>query len=179
MNCFRHQHRVAVGVCKVCGKALCPDCLAELPEGIVCRGECEERLAAVPAAGPAGVAYRAVRKRSKATILGWPLYDIAVGPDPSRGQLRGHARGVIAIGDTARGGLAIGGVAVGIVALGGLAVGGMALGGAAMGGIALGGGALGYCAIGGGAFGRYVIDGARRSPELLELLSSWSSWFGR
>jgi hypothetical protein len=65
------------------------------------------------------------------------------GPDLERGEMRGHAKGIIAIGDiatgvvalagVARGGLAIGGLAVGLISLGGLSIGALALGGLAIG----------------------------------------------
>jgi len=44
MNCFQHDDRSAVGLCKACGKGLCPDCAAELPGGLACRGTCESRV---------------------------------------------------------------------------------------------------------------------------------------
>ena len=124
---------------------------------------------------------RGVRKRSERMLWGLPLYEIAFGPDPERGEARGHARaifafgdiatGVVAAGGFARGILALGGLAFGgitfggiscglIVALGGLAAGGVALGGMAIGGIALGGGAVGVVAVGGLALGHYAFGGA-------------------
>jgi len=123
---------------------------------------------------------RGVRKQSSITIMGLPLYHIAMGPDIAAGQVRGHAKGIIAIGDIATGWLAIGGLARGIIALGGCALGLVALGGAAVGGlaigggafgiVALGGGAVGYYACGGGAFGAHVLSGMRQDPEMLDLL---------
>jgi hypothetical protein len=124
--------------------------------------------AAPRAAAPA---VRFLRRTSEREFLGLPYLSIAIGPDPSRGEARGHARGVIAIGDVAtgfvaiggmaRGFLAIGGVAIGVLALGGLAVGALvAFGGGAIGGLAIGGGALGVVAIGGGAVGYYASGGA-------------------
>lgn len=128
---------------------------------------------------------RSVRKTSERTVLGMPLYDIAVGPNFETGEIRGHARGFIAVGDIATGVLAMGGVARGVVAFGGVAIGafsfgglsigviaaiggaaigGVALGGAAIGLVAIGGGALGYYAVGGGAFGEHVINGVQRDP---------------
>lgn len=112
-----------------------------------------------------------VRRKSKTTIAGLPLWAIASGPDPARGEMRGHAKAIVAIGDVATGVLAIGGFARGVIAFGGLAAGivsagglaiGLALagGGAAVGGVALGGGAFGGVAIGGGAVGRYAMGGA-------------------
>jgi hypothetical protein len=137
-----------------------------------------------------------IRIRSSAELCGLPLFDIAVGGDAAKGELRGHARGIIAIGDIATGWLAIGGIARGIVALGGIAVGGIslggcslglialggvtvggvAIGGAAFGAIAMGGCAAGYYAIGGGAFGKYVVSAAERSPEAVEFFKRWIPW---
>ena len=44
MNCFKHSHRVAVGVCKSCGKGVCSECAISRKNGLACRGECEERV---------------------------------------------------------------------------------------------------------------------------------------
>lgn len=141
-----------------------------------------------------GLPYRSIRKRSSRMLWGLPLYDIAMGPDPAKGEPRGHARGIVAIGDFATGVLALGGVARGIVAVGGLAlglllgvgglctgalavgglaIGGIAIGGGAIGGIAIGGGAFGYYAVGGGALGEHVIDGMRQDPEAVRFFGEW------
>lgn len=130
--------------------------------------------------------YRGIRRRATSGIGDLPWYDIALGPDAERGEWRGHAKGVIAIGDIATGFLAIGGLARGvvafgglatglltfgglsvglIVAIGGLAIGGLAFGGGAVGGVALGGGAAGYYACGGGAVGVHATSPIRRDPE--------------
>lgn len=111
-----------------------------------------------------------VRRRSETIFMGLPLYDIALGPDPERGEVRGHARGVFACGDIATGVFALGGLARGLIAVGGVAFGGvavggcavgllLALGGFALGTIALGGGAVGLVALGGGAVGLVAIGG--------------------
>lgn len=139
-------------------------------------------------------AFRGVRKQSEYVFLGLPLYSIAVGPDLAKGEVRGHARGVLAIGDTATGVVAFGGFAMGVIAVGGLALGLvslgglsigvlLALGGAAIGGVAFGGAALGAVAIGGAAagyyvaagagYGVYVIDAMHRSREAVEFFSEW------
>jgi hypothetical protein len=127
-----------------------------------------------------------VRYRSAAAIGDLPLVSIALGPDPEGGERRGHARGIVAIGDIATGLVAIGGLATGGIAIGGLslglaslggvalgillavggaAVGGTAIGGAAAGRVAVGGGAVGVYACGGGAIGRHVVSATRRDPE--------------
>ena len=64
-----------------------------------------------------------VRRESELTVLGMPLWAIAIGPDVKSGEVRGHARGFIAIGDIATGVIALGGLARGGIAFGGLAVG--------------------------------------------------------
>jgi hypothetical protein len=133
--------------------------------------------------------FRSVRRRSDSLIFGLPAYDLALGPDFEKGEMRGHARGFLAIGDIAtgvfalgglaRGIFAFGGLAVGVVsfgggaiglglAIGGLAIGSLALGGGALGGVAIGGGAAGYYAAGGGGVGHYVVSADRRDPEAEE-----------
>jgi hypothetical protein len=127
-----------------------------------------------------------VRYRSAAGIGDFQLVSVALGPDPEKGEGRGHARGVIAIGDVATGVVAMGGVATGgicigglslglvsfgglalgvLLAVGGLAVGGTAVGGGAVGRVAIGGGAVGEYACGGGALGAHVVSATRRDPE--------------
>lgn len=117
--------------------------------------ELERQLAALGT----GRHMRAVRKRAEFEIVNLPLYDIAVGPDPARGETRGHAKGIVAIGDIATGVLALGGFARGLVAMGGLAIGGIALGGLSIGGLAMGGAAAGALAIGGAAAGWVAVGG--------------------
>jgi hypothetical protein len=154
--------------------------------------ELEGQLAGLK--GGAGLALRGVRKRSDVQVAGLPFYDIAMGPDLSRGEMRGHARGFIAIGDMATGVFALGGLARGVVAVGGLAlglvsfgglsigilaaagglaIGGIAFGGGAIGGVAVGGGAAGYYACGGGAAGAHVVDATHRDIEAVEFFRSY------
>jgi len=125
-----------------------------------------------------------IRRRATWSIANLPLYEIALGSDPGRRQLRGHARGVIAIGDVASGVLAIGGYARGVIAIGGLAaglvsfgglsvgllsafgglaIGAFALGGASVGGVAIGGSAAGYYACGAASTGKHVVSATERS----------------
>jgi len=143
---------------------------------------------------------RGIRITSKQVVCGRPLYDIAIGPDLAKGQIRGHARGVIAIGDIATGVVALGGVARGLIAFGGVALGGLtfggvsvglaAIGGAAIGVVALGGGAvgviaaggmaIGYFACGGNALGTYTISALTKDPVAVEFFKYFlpDSWFG-
>ncbi len=138
-----------------------------------------------------------IRRQSKTTVAGLPLWVIASGPDPARGESRGHAKGIVAIGDIATGLLAIGGFARGVIAFGGLAVGvisagglaigfalaaggaavgGMAFGGGALGGVAIGGGAVGRYAVGGGAAGTYVVSPTRCDSEAVDFFTRNREW---
>jgi hypothetical protein len=148
------------------------------------------------------------RFRSRTTLFGWPIVDIAMGPGP--GERIGKARGIIAIGDSAVGMLAIGGFARGIVAcggmsiglftmggltiglltaFGGLALGGLVSGGAAFGGLVSGGLAFGFFASGGLPVGYYAAGGAPvafhaigpgvNSPEAIEMWSHLNWYFGQ
>lgn len=162
----------------------CSNCgydLSNLTESSKCP-ECGRPLVEVLTRGPA-VLQAGKRYRSQATLFGLPVIDIAIGP--KEGELRGKARGVIAIGDIATGWLAIGGIARGLVAIGGLAFGGfsvgglsvgllMALGGGALGGFATGGGAVGIIANGGAAAG-IVAQGGGAAGYFARGGSTWGS----
>ena len=138
--------------------------------------------------------FRGVRKQSKTTLCGLPLVSIAFGPNPEKGETRGHAKGIIAIGDIAKGVVAFGGLAFGgitfggcsigliafggcalslLLAAGGLAVGCLAFGGLAIGFVAVGGAAVGYYACGGAAIGVHVIDSMRQSPEAMQFFENF------
>lgn len=116
----------------------------------------EQEVAALKARG---FPYRGLRKRSRRSLWGLPLYNTALGPDPATGEVRGHARGVVALG----------GLAVGVV----LGIGGLSTGLLALGGLAIGGGAWGYYAVGGGALGEHVISGTTQDPEALRFFGAW------
>jgi hypothetical protein len=177
----------------------CSNCgyvLTGLTESSKCP-ECGRPLVEVLARQSPAFLNAGKRYRSTATLFGWPVIDIALGPKD--GQMRGHAKGIIAIGDIATGAIALGGIARGVVALGGmalglfslgglsvglicatggLAVGGLASGGGAVGYFAAGGGAAGVVAQGGGAIGVYTRDGhnfGRGNPA--DPLFNQFSWF--
>ena len=146
-------------------------------------------------APPPAIGMASVRRHSDYEYLGMPLWSIATGPDLAKGEVRGHAKGVLAIGDIAtgivaigglaRGVIALGGFAIGLVAVGGLAVGGLAFGGLAIGTVAFGGGAIGWIAIGGAAagfyaaggaaWGMYVVSAMERSPEAIAFFTQWDA----
>lgn len=99
--------------------------------------------------------------RSKAEFLGLPLVHVCLAEPSGQGWSRRHARGWIAVGDTAWGVLfAAGGGAIGLVAVGGGAIGVLAIGGGALGLVSLGGMAIGGLALGGCAVGHWAIGGA-------------------
>jgi hypothetical protein len=124
--------------------------------------------------------FYSIRTRSKRSVFGLPLYDIAIGPDLQSGEVFGRARGFIAVGDFAVGVVALariaigcftfGGISIGILlAFGGLSVGSVALGGAALGIVAIGGAVAGFIGIGGAALGYYGSGGAVYSVHRLVL----------
>lgn len=122
--------------------------------------ECGRPLVEVLQRKPGNAAPGYRRYRSKATLFGHPLVDIAYGPDP--GERMGHAKGVIALGDAATGLVAIGGFAVGGLAIGGVAIGVIAFGGVSGGIVGANGGvaAAGLAALGGVAVsGYYALGG--------------------
>src|SRR2546430_9416121 len=49
MKCFYHPDLDAVGICKNCGRGLCPQSLAEVEDGLACRGRCEAAVSAISA----------------------------------------------------------------------------------------------------------------------------------
>lgn len=44
MHCYTHHERSAVGICKSCGRGLCPECAVEVGDGLSCPGQCEGRV---------------------------------------------------------------------------------------------------------------------------------------
>jgi hypothetical protein len=183
MNCFTHSRTVAVGLCGVCQKAVCHECVARDTPRLVCRA-CAARGSS-PWFGWCG--WYGYEYKSSATIGTWPLIHVCAGRDPVTMRPR-IAKGVVAIGDVAVGVLAIGGLACGLFTVGGgsigllLAVGGAALGlgvsvgGFAVGSIAIGGAAIGFIyAVGGAAFGPAAIDSRHCDEAARDFLRRWFS----
>lgn len=44
MNCYVHHEKSAVGLCKSCGRGLCPECVVEVGESLSCSGRCEDKV---------------------------------------------------------------------------------------------------------------------------------------
>ena len=40
MHCFQHRTQMATGICKYCGKAVCPDCVKDTGHGLACSDSC-------------------------------------------------------------------------------------------------------------------------------------------
>ena len=174
MDCYTHTTRAAVGICAICQKAICRDCIARDTPRLICR-DCIERAPVM-----FGWEYK-----SSASIGSWPLVHICMGIDPITMRPRA-AKGVIALGNIAIGGLAVGGLAAGLISLGGLSVGllcavggaalgvGLSVGGLAIGSVAVGGLAVGFkYAIGGAAFGPSIIDGRHCDEAARDALMRW------
>jgi hypothetical protein len=173
MNCFVHDRSAAVGVCSMCQKALCRDCVGRDVPRLFCRACLQQRAMF-------GFDYR-----SSAMLGPWPLIHVCAGVNPETMRPR-VAKGVIAIGNVAIGGIAIAGLALGVISVGGLSIGvlaalggaalglGLSVGGVAVGSVALGGAALGFIyAVGGAAFGPAIVDGRQCDQAALEFIRRW------
>lgn len=44
MNCFNHQEKSALGICKHCNKGICNDCLRDTGDGLACKGRCYDEV---------------------------------------------------------------------------------------------------------------------------------------
>ena len=47
MHCFYHNSVDAIAICKNCSRGLCRDCITEFPNGIACKGRCEQEVDAI------------------------------------------------------------------------------------------------------------------------------------
>lgn len=158
MNCYVHDRVPAVGMCAVCQRAVCRECVVPDAPRIVCATCARSRQVF-------GFEYR-----SRAQVGSWPLVHICTGVDPVTMRPK-VARGVIAIGNIAVGVLALAGVSFGLFSLGGLSIGLLvAVGGAAVGvGLSLGGFALGSVAVGGAAIAlNYAMGGLAIAPAVID-----------
>lgn len=123
-----------------------------------------------------------IRYTSQVRLGQWPILAVALGSDFSRNETRGHARGIIAIGDVATGFIAIGGLARGVIAVGGVAAGLVTVAGVGFGAVVIAGVAIAQTAFGGVAIGHYAKGGATIgghvvSPDRTD--HSATVWFSR
>lgn len=45
MQCFYHTEQSARGICKYCGRGLCPECISEVNDSLACKNRHEEQVA--------------------------------------------------------------------------------------------------------------------------------------
>ena len=76
MRCYNHHDKEGVGTCKYCGRALCPECAAEVEKAVACRGRCETDVATLLSINRNALQY--ARTTKQARYLG-PVMFIAVG----------------------------------------------------------------------------------------------------
>jgi hypothetical protein len=184
MNCFTHGRTAAVGICGICQKALCHECVAREAPQLLCRA-CAARGGALPRWYGYGWYGYQYEYKSSTTIGAWPLLHMCAGVDPVSMRPK-IAKGIVAIGNVAVGVVAIGGLACGLFTLGGVSIGlllavggaaigvGLSVGGFAVGSVAIGGAAVGFLyAIGGSAFGPAVIDGRQCDEAARDFARRW------
>ena len=97
-----------------------------------------------------------IRAASSTMIMGMPLWSVAFGPDLEKGEVRGHAHGIFALGEIATGIVAVGAVAVGVFTLAPISIGVIALGAVAMGGVSMGAVSIGILSYGAVALGVFA-----------------------
>jgi hypothetical protein len=44
MNCYHHQDKAAIGICKSCMKGVCSECATEIGNGLACKNSCENEV---------------------------------------------------------------------------------------------------------------------------------------
>lgn len=76
MRCYNHNEKEAVGICKSCGRALCPSCAAEVEKAVACRGRCESDVATLLSINRNALQY--ARSTKQARYLG-PTMFVVVG----------------------------------------------------------------------------------------------------
>ena len=65
MQCFNHHENAAVGLCKHCGKGLCPACATDLGYGLACREAHEGQVAAAHAMATKAARLQSVNRSNK------------------------------------------------------------------------------------------------------------------
>jgi hypothetical protein len=78
VKCFYHHDRDAVGFCKVCCKGLCPECAADIVEGLVCRNRCEDQARATMAFWEHSTR-SAVSPAQRQVLIGVGIFNIGLG----------------------------------------------------------------------------------------------------
>jgi hypothetical protein len=96
MKCFYHHQSDAVGLCKNCGRGLCPGCASEVPDGLACAGRCEIAAAelSVLIGRNANLSTSTKRGGTEWTFLG--LFFVALGIIPAVSVFFASKSGTIA-----------------------------------------------------------------------------------
>jgi hypothetical protein len=47
MRCYNHHEKDAVGLCRACGRGLCPSCTTEVEKAVACRDRCESDVSTI------------------------------------------------------------------------------------------------------------------------------------
>lgn len=47
MQCYQHQEKISVGLCKACQKAVCPICAKDTGRGLACSDTCASEVGAI------------------------------------------------------------------------------------------------------------------------------------
>lgn len=47
MRCYNHHENEAIGICRFCGRGLCPGCAIEVEKAVACRDRCESEVATI------------------------------------------------------------------------------------------------------------------------------------
>lgn len=47
MRCYNHHDKDAVGLCRFCGRGLCPSCATEVEKAVACRDRCESEVTTI------------------------------------------------------------------------------------------------------------------------------------
>jgi len=76
MRCYNHHDKDAVGICRFCGRALCPGCAAEVEKAVACRDRCETDVATILSINRNALQYARTTKQVR--YLG-PVMFIAIG----------------------------------------------------------------------------------------------------
>jgi len=76
MKCFKHIDKDAVGICKSCGKGLCPECATVFQKGLACKEECEEEVQALIILGEKS---KTVLKKTSRTIYASGILFFSIG----------------------------------------------------------------------------------------------------
>ena len=115
VNCFSHGVKAAVGLCSLCQKGVCRECVAMDTPRLVCAGCLQWRESSGYRWGWYGYGFEIqIRHDHRRLAARARLQRLRPGDDaPAR-----IARGIVAIGNIAVGGLAIGSIAVGGATIG-------------------------------------------------------------